>query len=296
MRSENVKRWSQGNIKNKAEGVCSVAYCIRVTDGPYKTCSYHRKRGLDNKIRKQKMPKKEGQCRVWSCSNLTLPGLTRCEPCRTREALWAQGTTCKLRRAERRQEVKLEVLTTYGGRCVCCGEDTLAFLTIDHIDRYNGIGPKTGNALYLWLKANSYPEGFRVLCMNCNFALGKFGFCPHGDIIQPFKEREVLERTRKTRDYQRVYHQELKRRAFAAYGGPRCVCCGEIHPECLSIDHINNDGAHHRRQLAGKPIYLWLYENDFPPGFQVLCMNCNISKRDNHGICWHEGGRAHNGA
>jgi len=57
------------------------------------------------------------------------------------------------------------------------------FLTIDHI---NGGGNKqkqeiggAGIKLYLWMKRNNYPSGFQVLCMNCNFAKGKYGICPH---------------------------------------------------------------------------------------------------------------------
>jgi hypothetical protein len=33
--------------------------------------------------------------------------------------------------------------------------------------------------LYLYLRANHYPLGYRVLCMNCNFAIGHYGYCPH---------------------------------------------------------------------------------------------------------------------
>ena len=28
-------------------------------------------------------------------------------------------------------------------------------------------------------RKNNYPEGFQVLCSNCNFAKGKYGSCPH---------------------------------------------------------------------------------------------------------------------
>ena len=73
----------------------------------------------------------------------------------------------------------------YGGKCACCGESELDFLTIDHI--YNdgnehrkkfNIGP--GKETYRWLRRNDYPDGFQVLCFNCN--LGKRinkGICPH---------------------------------------------------------------------------------------------------------------------
>ena len=36
-----------------------------------------------------------------------------------------------------------------------------------------------GYALHLWLKKNNFPDGFRVLCMNCNWAKSAFGICPH---------------------------------------------------------------------------------------------------------------------
>jgi len=33
--------------------------------------------------------------------------------------------------------------------------------------------------IYEYLKSNNYPLGYRVLCMNCNFAIGVYGYCPH---------------------------------------------------------------------------------------------------------------------
>ena len=38
--------------------------------------------------------------------------------------------------------------------------------------------PATGD-MYQWLKANSYPDGFQILCFNCNCAKGAYGECPH---------------------------------------------------------------------------------------------------------------------
>src|SRR3990172_6832112 len=40
-------------------------------------------------------------------------------------------------------------------------------------------------------------------------------------------------------------------KALTAYGG-RCRCCGETEPKFLVFDHINNDGAVHRRELRTK--------------------------------------------
>jgi len=66
--------------------------------------------------------------------------------------------------------------------CDCCEEKIIEFLSIDHI---NGGGIKhrkmtgSGIAFYRWLINHNFPEGFRVLCMNCNHSYGHFGYCPH---------------------------------------------------------------------------------------------------------------------
>ena len=85
-----------------------------------------------------------------------------------------------------RKGVRLEVLTHYSNgepQCMCCGEKTLEFLCIDHI---NGGGSrkskKTGVNIYAWLRSNNFPLGFRVLCHNCNSALGFYGYCPHSEV------------------------------------------------------------------------------------------------------------------
>lgn len=91
--------------------------------------------------------------------------------------------------------LKLEVFTALGGqKCACpCGCKITAheILTIDHIDGWRKHHDKklVGVALYRWLRRNNYPAGFRVLCMNCNFSHGHFGYCPHelqtADITYP---------------------------------------------------------------------------------------------------------------
>lgn len=78
---------------------------------------------------------------------------------------------------------RYEVLSHYSNgtpKCACCGETKLEFLSLDHI---NGGGKKhiqsIGYNLSAWLRKNNYPEGYRVLCHNCNFALGHYSYCPH---------------------------------------------------------------------------------------------------------------------
>lgn len=68
--------------------------------------------------------------------------------------------------------------------------------------------------------------------------------------------------------------------SYYSDGIPYCKCCGESTYEFLTVDHINNDGSKHRREIGsrGDDICRWLIKNKFPSGFQILCMNCNFAK------------------
>jgi hypothetical protein len=83
---------------------------------------------------------------------------------------------------KRQQELRKVVLNHYGGKCACCGETTYEFLAIDHINNDgNEHRRKIGGSgkLYSWIRANHFPDGFQVLCHNCNLAKGFYGECPH---------------------------------------------------------------------------------------------------------------------
>lgn len=82
--------------------------------------------------------------------------------------------------------------------------------------------------------------------------------------------------------------KQIKSEVFSAYGGARCNCCGESIEKFLTLDHINNDGNKHRKQVGRTSVYRWLKYNNFPPGFQVLCWNCNLGRQHNDGICPHK--------
>lgn len=105
---------------------------------------------------------------------------------------------------------------------------------------------------------------------------------------QAFRSKKIRERNAK---YQKKYRSKLKQIVHDAYGNV-CACCGESEPMFLSIDHKNNDG-YAMRKYSGHPrtgaqFYRWLIDNDFPDGFQLLCMNCNWGKAMNGGICPHQ--------
>lgn len=74
-------------------------------------------------------------------------------------------------------------------------------------------------------------------------------------------------------------HLELKEAALRAYG-ECCRCCGETWPVFLTLDHLKNNGAAHRKKIhrRGGSLYQWLKTHGYPEGFQVLCYNCNAAK------------------
>lgn len=83
---------------------------------------------------------------------------------------------------------------------------------------------------------------------------------------------------------------EINTMAMYSQGGIiKCACCGERRQEFLTMDHINNDGADHRRKIGKtrQDLFRWLKSNNYPPGFQVLCFNCNCAK-EYSGYCPHQ--------
>lgn len=96
---------------------------------------------------------------------------------------------CVLRVSKEGQRARrTKVLNHYGHRCACCGEGRREFLAIDHIAgggerlrrRIGGGRRRQGpSELCGWLLRHNFPEGYQLLCHNCNQAKGSFGLCPH---------------------------------------------------------------------------------------------------------------------
>jgi hypothetical protein len=103
----------------------------------------------------------------------------------------------------------------------------------------------------------------------------------------------VREWRKRNPDQSKAIHKRwrdgLKRRVLAAYGA-HCACCGEGRAVFLTLDHINADGAAERRayrERGGTSTYTRVLREGFPPGYQVLCWNCNAA-RHLEGVCPHQ--------
>jgi hypothetical protein len=75
------------------------------------------------------------------------------------------------------------------------------------------------------------------------------------------------------------WRARLKEEIFEHYGRA-CSCCGENDPRKLCIDHVDGGGRQHRESgLSGHHhIGKYLKANGWPPGYQILCWNCNSVK------------------
>lgn len=182
--------------------------------------------------------------------------------------------------------------------CEICSESLIEFLAIDHIyghgkEHRREVGG--GTKFYSWLIKNDFPDGYRVLCHNCNLKHRDNTNCARKTVCS----RELSQTpnaiarrkyTSKNREKMcadaKDYRYKIKRQTIDHYGGC-CACCHNDDFKCLSIDHIGAGGAEHRRIIGnGSVIYRWLRNNHYPSGFRVLCMNCNISF-GSYGYCPH---------
>lgn len=112
-----------------------------------------------------------------------------CTPCRAAAAAAMKAHRDKYGDAYRSKQRnymrnrRQQVYDHYGNNCECCGETQYEFLSIDH---KNGGGTQhrlrdniRGSSIIGWIIANDYPDEFRILCHNCNQAIGFYGRCPH---------------------------------------------------------------------------------------------------------------------
>lgn len=183
---------------------------------------------------------------------------------------------------EKRLEKRVTVLSHYSGGgdpiCFRCNEKEFAFLTVDHIDGVKHNDGRAGFTLIGYLIRNNFPDGYQILCGNCNWL-------KHIENL----EKKILS-TKKENLRRREIHFNLKKEIFSHYskGKPKCNCCGFENITALSIDHVKGrKNVEHRKKDGGTLLYYWIKRNNFPDDFQVLCMMCNLAKHDNE-KCPHE--------
>ena len=130
-------------------------------------------------------------------------------------------------------------------------------------------------------------DGCSGLCKDCSNARRKTRYeATRQESNDRQREYNAANREKIRASVVRRYH-EIRNAVLRAYGGdpPSCACCGETIHAFLTLDHVNGDGADHRRSVGN--YWLWFQRNGYPPGFQVLCANCNTAKHK-LGTCPHQ--------
>lgn len=89
--------------------------------------------------------------------------------------------------------LRVQMFDAMGWKCACCGETNPQFLTLEHINgdsstHYYGRKDKVPahrvqSSTYVEVRKAKRsgwdPSEYEILCMNCNFAKGHYGQCPH---------------------------------------------------------------------------------------------------------------------
>ena len=195
-----------------------------------------------------------------------------------------RGTRRKLMGTGRRSWRRAAVLMAYGGRCACCFEERLELLTFDHIGGWGGEHRKLHGPAEVqrWISLHGTPDAIQILCMNCNWARGQWGYCPHEregraewkftrfgwvgpDGLDPLLVSARAKRSKKRRGARRAadsYDFDLDRFFEQATGQGTCrltkpcACgCGEMKP-AFNLDGTPNMSkfkpGHNYRSIRNK--------------------------------------------
>lgn len=207
-------------------------------------CEDHRK---SHAVSAAKMVKKNvvaGLCHNAGCSNTPAPGNNHCDNCNKKSA----------DRTQKRRQAAVAA-----GKCSYCDKPHLPGIT--RCEDHNEQLKKSNDAL-------AKHRVRRGICGRC----GKRPVVGDGYRRCQVCIDEGVQR-----------HAALKLRVMDAYGGARCVGCGDTEVALLNIDHINGGGYAHALKLGNgnhakgrSMMYRHLRDEGFPPGFRVLCIKCNI--------------------
>ncbi len=249
-------------VRKKNKSVCPRCK-IPVNSTTYCASCVEKISASTNARRKQLIS--DGICT--KCRNTTVTHGQLCQVCYDSQ----DREKARQKNRKYKRQLSMKVFDRYGWECVWCGEDFEPALELDHVHNDGKAHNRHRSSSSIKLDALNDPEdgNYQILCGNCNW-------------------RKHLERVRKKRGtgrHDKAQHKaraKLKHTILTAYDG-FCVGCGEADTDVLVIDHVHNDGSEHRKKVPKDKLYVWLKQQGFPEGFQVLCRNCNRIKEKNGG-------------
>jgi hypothetical protein len=190
------------------------------------------------------------------------------------------GELTVLRSAERNSSGKLcwVCMCTCGDECVISG----AHLRNGHT-KTCGHPPTHCSHGHLRSLENTYPDGTCRVCQKDRRSSAEYRE-KRNEEDRAYYTKTKPEYLRKTRERM----ASLKLEVLTNYSPEHTLgCCWEdctvTDIDILSLDHVNNDGAEHRRALGwghtgGEKLYRLVKNAGYPDGFQTLCMNHQTKK------------------
>lgn len=187
-------------------------------------------------------------------------------------------------------------LQTYSMNCIICNAELTGDISKSRLELrrcipcYRTYGRERQSK---WRKEKSNQQRKCPKCSCLHQSAGAYGnYCANCGRAKDKKRHAIWrsdpEKRKKDRNTNTSWRKKAKDEVIVAYGG-KCSCprCPETLVQFLSIDHISNDGAKHRKMLGRRNIHNWLRQQGFPKDkYQLLCRNCNAGKAE-YGQCPH---------
>jgi hypothetical protein len=161
-------------------------------------------------------------------------------------------------------------------RCIKCGQIKLLECFSKERTRVSGLRPYCKECDKLHYLAGGHEKSKNWAKQN-------------PDKTKAWRRKFYLKNHEKMKEISREHRRRVNMEAYKVYGGAFCACCGETIIGFLTIDHINGVTREERKiQTKGRNVCQWLKNKGYPPGYQVLCFNCNLGRAKNKGVCPHK--------
>ncbi len=121
-----------------------------------------------------------------------------------------------------------------------------------------------------------------IICAKCNIETKKYVkllciSCYRIDNGRKYYANPI--KRNKLKKNRKKYNENKRRLVINSLGG-ECYCCGDKEFHRLTIDHVNNDGAEHRKKLGGDLIKMLndIIRQNYPRDkYRVACITCNCA-------------------
>ena len=133
----------------------------------------------------------------------------------------------------------------------------------------------------------NHPKTRKTICDSCYGKIPRKGLC-----VECGKKEstgwKITERGTVCHNCEMIiYRRKIKLKVLTHYSKGAPICnekdCNVDDTDMLVLDHIDDDGASHRKKISangtGTFMYEWAIRNNYPKIFQVLCWNHNIKKQ-----------------